>query len=196
MGVERLALTDNVLVVMGSTMIMTWRLTEEGTVYGISAERTWANYYNSVRTASLPQEALGDLKLFVEGQTGMVGYCGGIVCHIYDTRTGEVHKPSQAPLHPESYFRPPIPETLNYFQDSCLYDNPTGNSLDRPTTSFEGGWVRGSEEERQLWLPVEWRAKAGEITEWLPDVAAMWFLSPQGEPVIIKLKRTLLSHSP
>ena len=139
MGVERLALTDNVLMVMGSTMITTWRLTEEGAVYGAPSNRTSADYGDNICTVPLPQNSLGDPKLFVEDRTGIVGYCGGIICHIYDTRTGEVRELAQVPLHPESYFRPPIPETLNYFQDNCMYDNPTGDSWDRPTTGFEGG---------------------------------------------------------
>jgi len=215
MTVERLVLTDRVLLVMNSTMIRTWRLTEEGAVYGVSAEGTWADWGSSVCTVPLPQDRFGDPRLFgnpelfVEGQTGILVYrlsqdpthdpITGEVReptrhhHIYDTRTGEERKPAQEPLHSEPCLQP---EKSNYFRHDCVYDNPSIDDWKRSATIIEGEWARGSGEERQFWLPVEWRAKAGGEVDWRPDIAVMRFPHPQDGPIIIKLNETLLPPPP
>lgn len=113
MSVKRLALTGNVLLALGSRVITTWRLTEEGVAFGIFVERTGRD--DRIWAVATPENRpMGDLKLSVEGRAGIVECCGRTLCHIYDTRTEDVCKLVRAPLPSDSYFYSPISEALNY----------------------------------------------------------------------------------
>ena len=187
MSVEKLALTGNVLLVVGLEKVSIWRLTEEGEVDGGSPNGILGRK-NRIWKMPLPSPA-GDPELIVEGQTGFIGGRGLTPSIIYDIRTGEVLKRAPAPL------RSPRLETWNYLQDDRLYDNPSGEVWERSTAILEGEWVKGSGGERKFWLPVEWRVNARGGIDWCPDIAAVRFLSPEGRPVIIKLDKVFPSPS-
>ena len=122
MKVERLALTGNVLLTVGYKGATTCRLAEEGTVYGVSSKKR-VDCGDNIWTELLHGYSTGGTKLFVGDKTEAVGYLQRkpFGSFSYDTRTGEVHKPSKGMLNP-------ILRTSDSLQDDCMYDNPSGDS--------------------------------------------------------------------
>ena len=183
MEVERLALTGNVLLVLGSGKVRAWQLTEEGVVVDVSAERRagrddiiWTE--SGLRCPSRPTLKVGD-------QIGLIVINHGRRLYAYDTRTGKLCSPAQALLHCHSHSR--TSDTQDYFHNSSVYDNPSRGNRGRSTTISEEGWVRGPGEKHQLWLPAELRTTAEIEVYWHPDTAIVKFLSPRNEPTVIKI---------
>ena len=182
MTVEGLALTSNVLLVLGSGVVRAWRLTDEGAVDGIFSERR-AGRDDSIWTVSMgpnPTQLISQHpKLLVRGQIGFITeqYYNNTLC-AYDTRTGEL---CHGPLH-SSYSMTDMLLAQDYF-DASVHNNPDRTCLIRTKPILEG-WMRGPGERHQLWLPAEWReGTMGGV--WDPDNAIMKFPSPQ--TIIIKL---------
>ena len=92
MEVEGLALTGNVLLVMGYTKIMAWLLTEEGMVDCNPDDRR-ADYSDSIWAVSLLEWNLYTPMFLVESQTGIIKSDENTL-HIYYTIT----EPFRAPL--------------------------------------------------------------------------------------------------
>ena len=183
MEVEKLALTGNVLLVLGSGKIRAWQLTEEGVVVDVSAERRtgrddiiWTE--SGLRYPSRPTLKVGD-------HIGLIVINHGRRLYAYDTRTGKLCSPAQALLHCHSHSR--TSDTQDYFHNSSVYDNPSRGNRGRSTTISEEGWVRGPGEKHQLWLPAELRTTAEIEVYWHPDTAIVKFLSPRNEPTVIKI---------
>ena len=180
MEVERLAITDDVLLVLGSGEIRAWRLTGEGMVGGVFAGRI-AGRDDSIWTISGLRRSSVRPRLLVVGGTGIIRPYGGALLG-YDTGTGELFR---TPLDYD-VFSMYMSNAGDYFHDDSVYDNPFKPCWMRTTTILEEGWVRGFGHKHQLWLPAEWRAGAmGGM--WYPDAAIMKFSSPRNEPIVIKL---------
>ena len=95
MDVRELALTGNVLLVWGQDPeLVAWRLTERGTVYGVSADRR-ASRGDSIWTVSDYCSSFS-----VEDQIVVIKDSEENVIRVYHTGTGDVLGPAQAPLHP------------------------------------------------------------------------------------------------
>jgi hypothetical protein len=183
--IEGLVLTGNILLVGCSRMVMAWLLTGEGVVNDLLGDRE-AGHNNSIWT--VPTSQLGDLMFSVEGETGAIKSGGGILC-VYNTRTGEVLKPAQAPLYSNGpwYSLKDMMQAGHHLSSSSIYGVPLNDNCKPPQTALEEGWVKDHEGKHLLWLPVEWRAVDWGEMEWFTDSATMQFVSQGHGSIIIKL---------
>ena len=76
-------------------------------------------------------------------------------------------------------------------QQQAIYNQITNLTVN----TFHPVSTRGPGGERQLWLPVEWRAKAREKMDWCPQIG-MKFSSPHRGLIVIKLSGTPLVPLP
>ena len=160
MEIQALVLTGNILLVVGSEMIVAWCLTEEGEVAGVLGHQQ-ADQSSRVWTLPRPSEPM----FTVKGQIGAIKD-ESLIPHIYHTGTGEVLQPIQAP-----------PLTSYYWSDlKCMWRgwpylklhsfsryhtfHSKAGSRDTDTTVQEG-WVRDPEGKHRLWLPFKWRTCQG-----------------------------------
>jgi hypothetical protein len=122
----------------------------------------------------------------VEDETGVIRLDGNIL-HVYNTRTGEVLKPAQAPLHLSRhwYSLMDIMQARHHLYDGSIHDTPPRGDQ-KPIISKEG-WVIDHEGKHLLWLPTEWRAADWEKVEWFSDIATIQFVSPGFGNIITKL---------
>ena len=144
MAIDELALTGNVLLVLDSTTIAAWRLTEEGAVDGVFADRR-AGRDDSIWTVSL----LDEPRFSVEDQTVTIRQKEEVI-HAYRTETGEILEPARTFLHHRhkrtSWY------TLHRLQYSHYHGlDPVSRS------TIQMGWVKDPEGKHRLWIPVEWR---------------------------------------
>ena len=161
MKIEMLALTGNVLLVLGSGTVAAWRLTEEGAVDGVLDDRR-AGHGDSIWT--IPRSPLTSPVLSIDDQTVTIKQKENDI-HIYHMGTGEVLQPAQAPTHhPGHKYLPWInyQRCMHYPHYCESYDaqwQPVGGWQVSPA-ALEEGWVKDPEGEHQLWIPAEWRAPA------------------------------------
>ena len=171
--IKGLALTGNVLLVLGSGVIRAWRLTEEGVVDGVLAEGR-AGHGGSIWTIPIQESSLISPRLLVQGQHGIIK-SHGIPSRVYNTRTGELS--------------PKLPDfsSFSYFYDDFVYND---SSMDIPgflPFLLEEEWVKGPGRKLQLWLPAEWRETTGASAKWSPNLAMLTLSPRQGESITIKL---------
>ena len=172
MPIDTLALTGNVLLVLDSTTIAAWRLTEEGAVDGVFANGRVDRGY-SVWTISL-QSRYCDLR-FLVGDEAVAIRQGGQVTHVYRTETGEMFKPSQTSLYPH----------CNYTSWCMLRGLHYRSSRPAPQNIIQTGWMKDPEGGYRLWIPFEWRNSPSNVIL-LGDSKALRFDTYRGKPIIIK----------
>jgi len=181
--VSGLALTGNVLLVMGHEMktITAWRLTEVGVVYGPAGDRR-ADLRSSIWTIPVP----GDPKVFIGGQTAVIKR-GGNAPHIYHTGTGEVLGPTQAPptLSHGEYSLWNLMDGLHNPHRLEKQRTRSNESLPVPVATLEEGWVKDAEGRHRLWIPPAWMLCPRSVC-WLHNSTTLW-LNSQGKTVIVKL---------
>ena len=173
MSIDSLALTGNVLLVWDSGTIAAYRLTEDGSVDGVSIGRR-AGRDDSIWTLSLsdkPRFSLGD-------QTVAIGQNGKVV-RVYRAETGEALEPTQTVYYHDYSFEdmPCDLRDLHYYKTLIHHEillNRRGYSswdmlcgLHHPDyhdaySDLISGWVRDPEGKYQLWIPVEWRNPKNE----------------------------------
>ena len=158
--VEMLALTGNVLLVQNSKEIRAWRLTEEGVVDSVSANKR-ANPSNAIWAIS----QCGTLKFCVQDQIVVIKgssiKSGKDVIHGYCPGTGEVLKPTKAILH-SPHNRRSLLELQCGSHNLLIHepgrqDTPSESNGQVLWTTLQEGWVKDPKGNCQLWLPVEWR---------------------------------------
>ena len=168
-AIDRLALTGNVLLVLGSKKITAWRLKEEGVVDGVFADRR-AGRGDSIWTVSLSYEP----RFSVEDQTVTIRE-GGKIIHVYRTETGEMLKPPQTSLYPH--------------RDYTIWDMLRGlhyrNSHPVPRYVLQTGWMKDPEGGHRLWIPFEWRNHPFDPISF-SDSKALQFYPTGRETIIIK----------
>ena len=182
MDVHTLALTGNVLLVWGGWEIVAWRLTEKGTVYGVSADRG-AGRGDSIWIVSSYNQLFS-----VEDQTLVMkdyGY-GGNINFVYHTGTGEVLEPAKASPHPHvrQYEARNMERCQHYlhYRDFQELDVPSEDDWPVTWDALKEGWVKDLEGKHRLWVPVEWRSDLGD-GGWLPNTTLL--LYPRRETVIV-----------
>ena len=164
-----LALTGNVLLTLGSEGIAAWRLTEEGAVDGVFANRR-AGRGDSIWTVPCPYP-----KFTVEDQTVTIKRAGTVI-HAYHTGTGEVLEPVRTPPH---NYRDYSFECMLYGLHYLHY-----RRLDPVSrTTIKRGWVKDPEGRHRMWIPVEWRNPDNARSF---DDSKTLRLDPEGETILIR----------
>ena len=175
--IEKLTLNGNILVVQDSKTIMAWRLTKEGAVVGVSADRR-AGPNNTIQITSVsnPMFHIRDQILTIRGP-GAEGY----VCHCYCPESGKILElthgiPLERPYKFCSHSISHGSHSISYGSHSISYGSHTisygSHNLHtyrpdpqhnqsghggRIPQDLKEGWVKGSGGKHQLWLPLEWR---------------------------------------
>ena len=178
MYVSTLAFTGNVLLVWGGCKLVAWRLTENGSVYGVSAERR-AGQGDSIWTVSSPnlRFSVGDQAVITEGEEAVI--------HVYDTGTGEVLGPAQVSPHPRghqySVWEMEWCQHYPHYRNLDKQPIPSEDEWPVKLATLEEGWVRDLEGKHRMWIPLEWRVpdRAG----WLHNTTLL--LHSKHVPVII-----------
>ena len=182
-----LGLTNNVLLVVGSEVVVAWLLTEEGVVNGVFGSRR-AGRSDSIWTVSTPQRCSDDPKFLIEGEIGVIKSDGNIL-HVYNTRTGEAQEPTQALLHSSGpwYSLMDIMKARHHLYDGSVHDAPPGDDWKPSQDNLKEGWMKDREGRHLMWLPVEWRAADWNEVEWFSDIATIQFGIPHFGNTITKL---------
>ena len=187
-----IALTGNVLLVVGPSTVVTWLLTEEGVLGGTFGERR-VDRSDSLWDAQIPSDddINNELVFSVEGEIAAVGHRYGDLIRVYHTKTGEIFNLDGAQLNPRKYYQlgefNPI---FTYGPDRHHYDSykshepPQCRWLVSYATSA-GGWVKDSEGKHRLWLHPRWRWFRPDQTQWLDQVTTLR-LSIEPELVVVK----------
>jgi hypothetical protein len=189
MEIAALAITGNVLLVVGSNEIVAWLVMEDGPVdSGIYNKRSSRG--DSLWTMPSPcNPSLLDFK--VEGQIAVIGN-DDTLSFTYDTETG-----SALDLHePHNFSRPSIPlsklfgplgyRKLRYLIPSQYKIRHSRNWTIplRQYSAFE--WVLDSKRRRRFWVPVEWR-ESWDREHWHEDITTLFSsIGLYKQPVIIK----------
>jgi len=178
MKVSGLALTGNVLLVMGRNMetITAWRLTEEGVVDGPPGDES-AGRGSSIWT--IP--ALRTPTVSIAGRTAVIEWDGNAT-HFYDTVTGEALDPFQTP--PYCYCGP---YSLNDLMDGrhnlrWLRLPYYEEELPVPLATVQDRRVKDSEGRHRLWIPAAW----GQLCHmrWLHNTTTLWLGLDEGTIVV------------
>ncbi|KAF9646733.1 hypothetical protein BDM02DRAFT_3118207 [Thelephora ganbajun] len=153
MAIRELALTGNILLVLGSNSIAAWRLTGGGTVDGVlpggragPGDTVWTIPLQSGWPSLLAQSQTMVIREEEEKKD----------IHAYHTKTGEILELAQlSPCRQRHYWGTTASE-----DDLRKYGWNTssigGGLLSRYT--LREGWAKDLEGKRVLWLPVEWRS--------------------------------------
>jgi hypothetical protein len=183
MWINGLVLTGNILLVAGSKDVVAWLLTEEGVVGGVTGGR---NVCRSDRVWTV-SHSQSPWVFSVEGQVGIIKQDGDAL-HVYDTETGEVLHPTQAPQHFSGRWHN-LSES-HWGRDYLCYHNlpqcatPPEDSWQISRAAVREGWVKDPEGKRRLWVPFEWRTD-WDPADWCHD-ATTQLSSIGGRPVLIK----------
>ena len=174
-AIEGLALTGNVLLVVGSRRVVAWLLTEEGLVDGVIGDRR-VGRGDSIWTVPLPS----GWKIGVEGKIGVIETDRWYEreLQVYRTDTGEVLHPTQAPRsvwdNPPGVWDNPgsILDRLDWnslcrihlhFHNLSRCNTPLEDRWQTSRATVREGWVKDAEGKHRLWIPAEWR------TDWDPE---------------------------
>lgn len=179
-AISGLALTGNVLLVIGSGKVMAWLLTEEGVVEGILNNRR-ADAGDSVWALSVEPRGFKP-KFSAKHQIGAIISRGGRTLRTYHTGTGRDLKSHPLPWDGECQV-----DTLQGSHHLRVHeeDPPPGNNWLVSRAVLQEGWVKGPEGRHRLWLPVEWRISL-DNERWCHDITTLHFKIPGNELVIIK----------
>ena len=179
-----LGLTDNVLLVLGSGMVVAWLLTEEGLVDGVCGNGRAARN-DSIWAVSAPRHHSWDPVFSVKGDIGLIK-SGGNIFHAYNTVTGEVLDPARTPLHLNNpwYSLVAMMQTRNHLYDGSVHDGPPGDGWKLSQDTLKRGWMKDREGRHLLWLPVGWRTFWD--ADWLHDITTLQLRLPDQQFVIIK----------
>ena len=192
-SVNGLALTKNILLVLGDNELAGWCLTEEGMVDGTSSDGVLYQDYRLWTVSGLGQ----DIQFWDDG--GHVGAVCSSGKHIfcYNTQTGEILEsvPVEVPLCSAFSWRyfnsggndcEDLEPHLNHY----YFSEHNGLSEDDLPVSipwYKGGWVKYPEGKHwhRFWLPVYLRpvwAKA----YWFNDITTLQLVRPASGLAIIK----------
>jgi len=184
--IRGLALTGNVLLVVGTGQTMGWLLTEDGTVDGGFGNRR-AGPCNSIWTASMDQWRPTDLRFLVEGQIGVIG-SNSNTPYIYHTRTGEAIDAFLLPFYGVGDWSGLATKFQGshrvHYHDLDGHNCPVEGSWQVSRTTMQEGWVRDPAGKHRLWLPVEQRTFLD--ADWFDDVKTLQLRLSDWQSVIVK----------
>ena len=189
--VNGLAVTGNVLLVIGLETIVAWLLTEEGLPGGVPGGRR-ADRSDSIWAVSIPASTLGPATK-ADSHVGLISPDGrgDPPYFIYHTETGKAFHPGQVPLN--LTFSDPWEHRRTLFVGQhCLisYDMFNSSHVSRfggwlvSGAAVRDGWVKDPDGRYRLWVPVEWRA-SWDLRVWFHNIATQYSVIG-GKPVIIK----------
>jgi hypothetical protein len=182
MKISTFTLTGNVLLVEDSKTIAAWRLTGEGAVEGIFGNQR-AGQRNRIWT--IPQSPV--LEFVVEDQTVTIQDGVNDRCiQIYHAGTGEVLKPTQAPLYNPHHWDAnamQLGQHYPHYHRLNKHNTCPEDSWPVSQTMFKEGWVKDPEGKHQLWIPGIWRQS--QVTGgWLYNIRTLWIRLNDGDVVI------------
>ena len=182
-----LGLTNNVLLVVGSEVVMAWVLTEEGLVDGGFGNRR-AGRGDSIWTVPIPRCGSQDPEFSIEGETGIIKSDGKIL-HVYNTTTGEVLEPAQTLLRLSGpwYSLVDIMKARRHLYDGSVGDAPPRDNWKPSTSALKEGWMKDREGRHLMWLPFEMRRVGWNEMEWFPDIATIQLAVPHFGGIIVRL---------
>jgi len=181
--IEGLAITGNVLLVVGSGQLVAWLLTEDGLVDGVIGDRR-VDCSDSIWAISDWSPLWG---FCVRGQVGLIELPENAT-HAYHTGTGDILGATPAPL--DFHLAKCTLNSLYYgrsyldFHNLPQRDILSGDSWKTSQATLREGWVKDSEGRHRLWVPAEWRAHWG-LRDWRHDVTTQFSYLGHG-PVVIK----------
>jgi len=168
LDIELLALTGNILLVLGSQTIVAWQLTEEGIVDGCLPDRR-ADCGNSIWTVSRSGGSIYP-KFSFKDQIALIQM--DEIVHAYHTGTGEVLDPTKMDVHHLRHWNMlHVYWSCHYLHYHAASSSDTLPKDDWPArlVSPQVGWVKDPEGKCRLWLPVRWRKNAG----WLNNIKTL-----------------------
>ena len=171
-----LTLTGNVLLVVGSGVVVAWLLTGEGLVNSVLGDRV-AGPGDSIWT--VPVSPISGFS--VEGETAVIR--SDDAPHVYHTRTGETLELASTDLHWSKYHLL-VPNAQSHIYGGSIGDTPPRDDWN-PIRNITKGWVKDRGGRHLLWLPVEWRAY--NEMDWFSDVAIIQFWVSPLQTVTVKL---------
>ena len=192
MKIESLAITGNVLVVVGSRRVVAWLLTEDGTVGGVLDKRR-AGPSDSIWAVPSSWRDSAPKYLGVCGQVGIIQWTK--ILHdaphfAYHTGTGGVLKgPLRRHTEGKHYHLNPL-RSLDSHSHRFRLDNPRipppgVNWRLRGRRNIEV-WIIDSERRYRFWVPVRWR-EVLRNEDWHHDITTLfWGLGKPDGPVMIK----------
>ena len=182
-----LGLTNNVLLVVGSEVVVAWLLTEEGLVNGVFGNRR-AGRDDSIWTVHTPWRRSEDPQFSVEGETGIIKFNEKIL-RVYNTTTGEVLEPAQTPLRLSGpwYSLMDITKARYHLYDGTVGDAPPGDNWKLSQNTLKEGWLKNREGRHLLWLPFELRAAEWNEMKWFSDIATLQLTIPHFGSAVIRL---------
>ena len=178
-----LALTGDILWVVGSETIVAWRLTEEGVVDGVFNNRR-ASPSDRIWTIS-PIGGPPSPKFSVEGRVGFVAL-NKVFIYTFHARTGEgVMSTSEQP--PSRWYNLEDTSRGRYhlrYDKPSWHDGPSEDTRPISQTTLREGWMDGPEGKHMLWLPVEWRTRGG-YAKWFHGIATLQLELPGEELIVV-----------
>ena len=180
MAIMGLVLTGNVLLVVGSTHLVVWLLTEEGLVDGVTGGRR-VGCKDSIWTMRFAESKC---MFRVEGEVGIIRV-GGSTLRIYHTDTGEVLHPAQ-----ELHGNWDSPGDHHLGRNHLRFHNlpqcniPLEDRWKTSQATLREGWVKDAEGKHRLWIPVEWRT-SWDPADWRHDVTTQ-LSRLGGMPILVK----------
>ena len=187
-SISGLALTNNILLVVGLGTIVAWQLMEGGRVRGVSGDRG-AGYGDRIWIVQLGMNG-GSPHFFAQGQIGFIRrWDQGLFSYVfsYNLVTGETYEDSLELSQSHPWYSLKDTSQGRYHlhcSKLSLQEDPSGDNQPDPQSAFHEGWVKDPEGKRRLWLPVEWRAAAGCV-EWSRYIPTLQVKLPGGESVAI-----------
>ena len=177
-------LTGNVLLVNGPDIVVAWLLTEEGVVDGIFGniragrnDSLWMVVPPWPTLLAQPRQSWdngdnpgGILGFSIESELAAITHNGRVI-HVYDMKTGEIHRLDKAL---GLFVHCPTDPFQGHFEPYNLHLLRRSGHLecDWPVskTALGDGWVKDAEGKHRLWLHAHWREP--ESIDWLhPGIA-------------------------
>ena len=172
--ISGLAITGNVLLVLGPGKVVAWLLTEEGVVDGVFGNRE-ADHSDSiweVRSQDLFQPTFS-----AKDQAGAI-ISQGTTLYTYHTGTGEELRDYCPPSHGSDHWQECCVDMLRGSHHLCHHhvhnDNNPSKDYWPVSQTLQEGWVKDSEGRHRLWLPVVWRFSLHDVG-WCHNITTLHF---------------------
>ena len=178
--IKGFALTGNVLLVLGRVEVVAWLITEGAVSSGKA-------HLNTKIWAMKPSDLRHGPRLSVEGHIGVIAPGEGSSSYFtYHTETGEILQPDQARQSfngPWKFLKDPPTDRDHGIHNLSQFNTLPGGDWPTSKITLSGGWAKGPEGKRRLWVPIEWR----ESWDQCYDIATRFsILVLGGETVLIK----------
>jgi WD40 repeat protein len=167
-GITKLTVVGNVLLVIGSGKVVAWLLTEAGLVCGVLGDRR-AGHSDSIWTVPCQDS---------NPSTSIAGWVAGInslqdTYAVFHTESGELLKDTPQPNSDLEAL-----ELIRHFYSSNLSPPSASRQGNKVPLRLQQGWVSAPGGRYMLWVPVDWRG-AWDRGTWRHDLTAMVISLPK-----------------